>query len=232
MNANDRKAAPKAKSLPTVPAIAFGWDESFYCLSLDSKKAANSIDYLESRSLCSGLAFVPPERAKRRLCNYFKQICSLAGVNPLDKNPAYSDWLSAGQRLTPHDNAFIAAGLKRARLLPSQSDCRESLPPPAASRMTDARTVCQVNVSLKASPCLTRVIPAGVGGWSDLLVHHTILGLETDTPHRRLKVEPVLPEWLPDLELTNLMGDATVALRFWREGSKRNEEVTKLEGRN
>jgi len=33
-------------------------------------------------------------------------------------------------------------------------------------------------------------------------------------------VRPTLPEWLPDLELTNLVGEATVDLRFWREDTK------------
>jgi len=28
------------------------------------------------------------------------------------------------------------------------------------------------------------------------------------------------PEWLPDLELTNLAVEATVDLRFWREDTK------------
>ena len=41
-----------------------------------------------------------------------------------------------------------------------------------------------------------------------------------------------LPEWLPDLALTNLsVGDATVALRFWREGEQTRWEVTDLNGK-
>jgi len=37
------------------------------------------------------------------------------------------------------------------------------------------------------------------------------------------RVRPTLPEWLPDLELTNLAGEATVDLRFWREDKNRWE---------
>jgi len=34
-----------------------------------------------------------------------------------------------------------------------------------------------------------------------------ILGLETDAPHRRLWVQPSLPEWLADVELNLTVGD-------------------------
>ncbi|MEH1823071.1 MAG: hypothetical protein V7L31_29015 [Nostoc sp.] len=46
-----------------------------------------------------------------------------------------------------------------------------------------------------------------------------------------LKVQPNLPDCLPDLELTNLsVGDTTVGLRFWRDGEQTQWEVTHLDG--
>jgi hypothetical protein len=39
------------------------------------------------------------------------------------------------------------------------------------------------------------------------------------------------PDWLPDLHLTHLsVGDATVDLRFWREGDRTRWEITHLKG--
>ncbi len=60
----------------------------------------------------------------------------------------------------------------------------------------------------------------------------SILGLVADAPHHRLQVQPVLPDWLPDLHLTHLnVGDATVDLRFWREGEQTQWEITHLKGK-
>jgi cellobiose phosphorylase len=54
----------------------------------------------------------------------------------------------------------------------------------------------------------------------------SILGLVADAPNRRLQVQPVLPDWLPDLHLTHLkVGDATVDLHFWREDEQTRWEV-------
>ncbi len=63
------------------------------------------------------------------------------------------------------------------------------------------------------------------------LLIRTILGLEANTPQRQLKLQPYLPEWLPDLELINLsVGEAKVRLRFWREGEQTHWRVLQLDG--
>jgi hypothetical protein len=55
--------------------------------------------------------------------------------------------------------------------------------------------------------------------------------LEPDAPNHQLTVQPVLPEWLPDLQLTNIAaGDATVDLRFWREGEQTKWVITQQNG--
>ena len=63
-----------------------------------------------------------------------------------------------------------------------------------------------------------------------------LLGIEANAPQNKLIVQPVLPDWLPDLELVNLsVGEAIVSLRFWRQDSQTQDsrtqwEVTHLEG--
>jgi hypothetical protein len=45
-----------------------------------------------------------------------------------------------------------------------------------------------------------------------------ILGLDADARKNILYIDPVLPNWLPDITLHNLrVGTTTVTLRFWRE---------------
>lgn len=49
--------------------------------------------------------------------------------------------------------------------------------------------------------------------------------------NQQLKVQPNLPDFLPDLKITNLsVGDATVGLRFWRDGEQTQWEVVHLDG--
>jgi glycogen debranching enzyme len=50
------------------------------------------------------------------------------------------------------------------------------------------------------------------------LIVQTLLGLVPLAPVQTLLVDPVLPEWLPDIIVQGLrVGDASVTLRFWRD---------------
>lgn len=74
-------------------------------------------------------------------------------------------------------------------------------------------------------------IPQAWSAGSIFLLITTMLGLVADAPQQRLYVRPALPDWLPNLELTNLaVGDAIVGLRFWREQETSRWEVTDLKG--
>jgi glycogen debranching enzyme len=56
----------------------------------------------------------------------------------------------------------------------------------------------------------------------------TILGFQPDAPHDRLYIDPVLPEWLPDLTVMDLqVGKQNFDVRFWREGEETRWEVLK-----
>jgi glycogen debranching enzyme len=55
-----------------------------------------------------------------------------------------------------------------------------------------------------------------------------ILGFQPDAPNKRLFIDPVLPEWLPNLELSDLrVGVEKFDLRFWRDGEGTRWEVLK-----
>jgi hypothetical protein len=46
-----------------------------------------------------------------------------------------------------------------------------------------------------------------------------MLGLQQDAPRGKLYVDPALPDWLPDLTLTDLrLGRRRFDIRFWRHG--------------
>jgi hypothetical protein len=46
-----------------------------------------------------------------------------------------------------------------------------------------------------------------------------ILGLQQDAPRGKLYVDPALPDWLPDMTLTDLrLGRRRFDIHFWRDG--------------
>ena len=46
-----------------------------------------------------------------------------------------------------------------------------------------------------------------------------MLGLQQDAPRGKLYVDPALPDWLPDVTLTDLrLGRRRFDIRFWRDG--------------
>ena len=57
----------------------------------------------------------------------------------------------------------------------------------------------------------------------------TILGIRADAPHKRLFVDPTLPEWLPEITLEHMrVGPCTLTLHFWRADDASRWEVVEL----
>lgn len=53
-----------------------------------------------------------------------------------------------------------------------------------------------------------------------VLLIHSMLGLIPVAPRQTLIIDPDLPEWLPELTLSNMrVGNARVSLRFWRDAA-------------
>lgn len=64
------------------------------------------------------------------------------------------------------------------------------------------------------------------------LLIQSLLGLVPFAPLHLLLVDPVLPDWLPELTVRRLrVGEATVTLRFWREDDQSHFEVAEKEGK-
>jgi hypothetical protein len=53
-----------------------------------------------------------------------------------------------------------------------------------------------------------------------------MLGFMPDAPRGKLRVDPLLPEWLPDLTVLGLrVGKQRFDIRFWRDGAHTQFEV-------
>lgn len=211
-------------------------DAGFYCLGLDSKK--EQIQALASNPghlLWSGI--VPPERAARLVQRLFQpDLWCGWGIRTLSSlNPAYNPISYQLGSVWPHDNAAIAMGLKRYGYHTEASRIAEGIF--AAASYFEAGRMPELFGGIERQPNSFPVpypdanIPQAWAAGSLLLLIRSLLGLEANALQRQLTVQPALPEWLPDVELTNLsVGDATVALRFWRESDRTCWEVTHLEG--
>jgi len=77
--------------------------------------------------------------------------------------------------------------------------------------------------------------PAGANipqAWATGTVFHmvrTILGLRADAPHRKLYLQPTLPDWVPELTLQHLrVGACKITIHFWREGKTSRWEIKEM----
>lgn len=211
-------------------------DEGFYCLGLDNhKQQIKSITSNPGQLLWTGI--VPQERAQKIVERLFQadMWCGW-GIRTLSsKNAGYNPISYQRGGVWPFDNSFIAAGLKRYGYHQEANRIAEGIF--AAAKYFQAGRLPEVFGGIERQPNnfpVPYIDANSPQGWSSgaiFLFISTMLGLEADAPQRRLRVCPTLPEWLPDLKLTNLaVRDAKVGLHFWREGEQTRWEVTNLDG--
>jgi glycogen debranching enzyme len=136
----------------------------------------------------------------------------------------------------PHDNSLIATGLRKYGL---DAEARSIFSGifSAASRFSHYR-LPELFAGYERNPlsgpahypvaCHPQAWAAG----SIPLLLQTSLGLVPDAPHQTLRVvRPDLPSWLDQVQLCELrVGQATVDLKFVREGECTRAEVTRQEG--
>lgn len=211
-------------------------DAGFYCFGLDSKKQQiQSIASNPGHLLLSGI--VPPERAASMVQRLFQpDLWCGWGIRTLSSlNPAYNPISYQLGSVWPHDNAAIAMGLKFYGYHAEAARIAEGIF--AAASYFEAGRMPELFGGIERQPDTFPVpysdanIPQAWAAGSILLLIRSLLGLEANAPKKHLTVQPMLPDWLPDLELTNLrVGAATVAIRFWREGDYTLWKVTDLKG--
>ncbi|KAM3098239.1 glycogen debranching N-terminal domain-containing protein [Phormidesmis sp. 146-12] len=212
-------------------------EEGFYCLGLDSQKQQiRSITSNPGHLLWSGI--VPPDRARRLVARLFQpDLWCGWGIRTLsEQNPAYNPISYQLGSVWPHDNSIIAAGLKRYGYDLEANRIAEATF--AAASYFESGRMPELFAGIKRTPERFPVpypdanIPQAWAAGSIFLLIRTLLGLSADAPNHQLRVQPVLPEWLPDLTLNHLVvGTAKVNLRFWRVGDQTRWEVNHLDGR-
>ncbi|WP_295614430.1 glycogen debranching N-terminal domain-containing protein [Chamaesiphon sp. GL140_3_metabinner_50] len=211
-------------------------DEGFYCLGLDAnKQQIRSIASNAGQLLWSGI--VPVDRAQQLVERLFKpDLWCGWGIRTLSSNhPAYDPIGYHTGSVWPHDNSFIAAGLKRYGYHAQANQIAAGIF--AAASMFQSNQLPELFGGIDRTPenfpvpYVDANIPQAWAAGAIPWLISSILGLVAYAPDRRLQVQAVLPEWLPDLQLKNIhVGDAQVDLDFWRQGDRTYWKVVRQVG--
>ncbi len=212
-------------------------DEGCFAFGLDpDKKQITSIASNAGQCLWSGIADQDKaERTSKRLLQ--DDMWSGWGIRTLSsKNPAYNTYDYQLGAVWPQDNGIIAHGFKRYGLNDEANQVIraifdaivrfDSYRPPEVFAGVHRTGVVDFPV----------LYPGGANipqAWATGSIFHmlrAILGLRADAPHKRLYVNPSLPDWLPDIEVQHLqVGPCFLDLRFWREGNRSCWEVRAIQ---
>jgi glycogen debranching enzyme len=147
------------------------------------------------------------------------------GVRTLSSEcPAFNPMSYHNGSVWPHDNAIIAAGLKRhgqhravAKIAGAMFDVAT-----AARDFRLPELYCGFDRSARPAVVDYPVacIPQAWAAAAPFLILQAMLGISADAPAHALRIErPALPDWLGRIRLEGLrVGDASVTLAFERDG--------------
>jgi glycogen debranching enzyme len=224
----------KARRLFEHFNVAF-WDEEsgFYAYCLDGdKKPVMSVVSNVGHCLWSGI--VAPERAERVIRRLLAPDMSSGwGVRTLSADhPAYNPNSYQNGSVWPHDNGLIAMGFRRYGFVDEASQLARDISGAAGYFMQ--HRLPELFSGLAREPTTFPVqyrganVPQAWAAGSCFCLLQSIVGFQPDAPKGRLYVDPVLPDWIPDLQLKDLrLGPAMLDLRLWREGEETRWEVTR-----
>jgi glycogen debranching enzyme len=229
-----RALRAEAETLFTRFNEAF-WDEEsgFYALCLDGdKKKVMSVASNPGHCLWSRI--VPRTRAARVVSRLLQpDMWSGWGIRTLSADhPRYNPMSYQNGSVWPHDNGIIAIGFKQygfteeaARIARAVTDAGSYF---ALYQMPELYAGIQREDANFPVQYPDANVPQAWAAGSVFSLLQALLGFEPDAPHGKLYVDPMLPEWLPNLRLTDLrLGKEMFDLRFWREDGQTRFEVLK-----
>jgi glycogen debranching enzyme len=211
-------------------------DLGFYAFGLGPKK--ERIETVASNAgHCLWSGIVRPDRAARVVARLLQpDMWSGWGIRTLSAyNPAYNPYSYQLGSVWPHDNGIIALGFKRygfaAEAARIARDISRAASYFASHRLPELYAGVERGSDTFPVQYLGANVPQAWAAGSTFHLLQAILGLEADAPRGRLRVDPVLPAWLPDVTLQGLrVGRAEVDLRFWREGERTRWEASPRRG--
>lgn len=220
---NDVESAERlrgeANRLAELVEDKFWWEEEgTYYLGLDGAKqpirsvASNAGHLLWTGAICTDRA----ARVTARLLE--PDMYSGWGVRTLSAgHPAYNPFSYHCGSVWPHDNAILAAGMRRYGHDAEACRVAEGIFD-AAERFKDQR-LPELFAGLQRDsagfpvPYLNANVPQAWASGSIIHLLSTLAGLSADASRGAIEIDPTLPGWLPDLSVSNLeVGSSAIDL--------------------
>jgi glycogen debranching enzyme len=229
-NALRKKAAVLFKDFNEV-----FWDEQseFYAYALDgNKKRVMSVASNVGQCLWSGI--IAPERAGivvKRLMR--KDMWSGWGIRTLSSDhPSFNPYNYQTGAVWPHDNSLIALGMRRYGFAAEAAAVARDISGAASHFLLNQ--LPELYAGLQRDPTSFPVqylganVPQAWAAGAPFMLLQAMLGLQQDAPRGKLYVDPALPDWLPDVTLTDLrLGRRRFDIRFRRDGKSTIFKVLK-----
>jgi glycogen debranching enzyme len=231
----------RARELRTKAAALFKrfnedfWDEElgFYAFALDGeKKKVLTVASNPGHCLSSGI--VPPDRAAKVVKRLMApDMWSGWGIRTLSAlHPAFNPYNYQTGSVWPHDNAIIALGFKRYGFGAEAARIARDISGTAShflfNQLPELYTALDRDETNFPVQYLGANIPQAWAAGSVFALMQAMLGFRPDAPRGKLHVDPLLPEWLPDLTIFDLrVGKHRFDIRFWRDSGQTHFEVLK-----
>jgi glycogen debranching enzyme len=211
-------------------------DLGYYAYALDGdKRQVKTIASNAGHLLWSGI--VRPDRAEQVVRRLLKpDLWSGWGIRTLsERNPAYNPFSYQNGSVWPHDNGIIAMGFKRYGFAKEAGMIARDISEAASYFRFHRLPELYAGIRRRSGTFPVQYLGANVPqAWAAGSVFHlirAILGLDADAHKKTLYIDPVLPDWLPDITLRQLrVGQAAVDIRFWREGEATRHDVLAVTG--
>ena len=231
---SDRAGELRAKAAALFERFnAAFWDDElgFYAYALDGdKKKVLTVASNAGHCLWSGI--VPRERAKivvERLMA--PDMWTGWGIRTLSAdNPAFNPYNYQTGSVWPHDNGIIAMGFKLYGFGAEAGRIAHDISIAAShfllNQLPELYTAFQRDETTFPVQYIGANVPQAWAAGSIFMLTQAMLGFLPDAPRNKLYVDPLLPEWLPDITICDLrVGRHKFDIRFWREGERTEFEV-------
>jgi len=164
-----------------------------------------------------------------------KDMWSGWGIRTLSADhPSFNPYNYQTGAVWPHDNSLIALGMRRYGFAAEAAAVARDISRAAACFML--HQLPELYGGLQRDPTnfpvqyLGANVPQAWAAGTTFALLQAILGIQQDAPRGKLYVDPALPDWLPDVTLTDLrLGQECFDIRFWRDG--KNTEFKVLTGK-
>jgi len=202
------------------------WDENsgFYAFALDGeKKKVLSVVSNVGQCLWSGI--IAPDRAEKVVKRLMqKDMWSGWGIRTLSADhPSFNPYNYQTGAVWPHDNSLIALGMRRYGFAAEAAAVARDISGAAShfllNQLPELYGGLQRDSTNFPVQYLGANVPQAWAAGTPFMLLQAMLGVQQDAPRGKLYVDPALPDWLPDVTLSDLrLGRRRFDIRFWRDG--------------